>query len=811
MKRVLCAVLCLCMLLGLWGCAPEPGPTEPAQPTSRPTQPTAEATEPAVPGTVAIPQVGEYAEFILMDGVPGQNVCEVLSARSDGTVDYIFTRMDSYDAWKDGIYSLREAGFRYFTVAPDGSAAEQPGDWMDQLDEVLAVNAEKHSSIRWSVQFSAWNGNILIDLRIFDRDGIEDYYSAVYHLYDGVLTQIPFSGTVEVDGNTLRFPVNSFRVCAMEGGLLIHVPGTWITGTGVNTESNYLFTIAYDGTLQSCTELKDADSWFFSSAGGNTVHFVTRGDRRERAVDSRDGTVLYELDPGSDAQPWGIADTPDGSAAYGLYQIAGQLVLKRLSQNGVETLIEDPGPYAFAQPDYSCRAMTVDNDGTFYIIREGALRQYRYNPEGAVEVEYLTVYALHDNKTVRTAVTQWNQTHQDHHFRFVTAEDQIAGTSLTIDDAITQLNTQLVNGEGPDVLILDGLPADSLMDKGFLEPLSGLDTAGIYPNVLGRFTLDGSLYAVPAKMTPYLLGRAVEDTEAVGSLEAFADTVEAGSRKLNTGYYSSQETERGWSDYMRDKADALYFAGFSDHVFDLWYPAWMEAIWEGGSFRPETYQEFLTQTKRLVEHYSLISFDTFVERYGTGDLLKNTEYEIIGATDRDARLEGGPYAYCLTATHNIGLLNFVPGDLNNSPWGYEPIPIEITGIPGPDGTGIAVPTAIAALRAGGNTQAGTEFIQVMLSDAVQSSFGSNSTDGYPVRWSSTPALLEKTEESRRQEFDITNDFEQALAALRCDLIDEVLFEAAREAALDHYEGKLTLQEAAEQVEKETALYLAEQR
>ena len=40
------------------------------------------------------------------------------------------------------------------------------------------------------------------------------------------------------------------------------------------------------------------------------------------------------------------------------------------------------------------------------------------------------------------------------------------------EDAIDTLNTQLLNKEGPDLLLLDDLPVDSYIERGVLEDLT---------------------------------------------------------------------------------------------------------------------------------------------------------------------------------------------------------------------------------------------------------------------------------------------------------------------------------------------------
>lgn len=818
MKRMICTLLCLFMLLSLAGCGGEPAPAE----TTEIPGTTAEAI--STQSVITTPQVGEYVESILMNDVPGQGSAVLLSARSDGTVDYIFCDRSYLDVWNEGIQSIKEAGYQYYTVSPDGTATKQPTGWIAQLENVMTTVNQSPDKCVWWLKFSAWEGNILICARLQDQSTYETEYFALFHLYEGELTQIPLQWEAELNGRTIQLSLENLRdVRAMEDGFLL-----WcINDEDLNQDGvtdGYLFCIfSYDGALKSCIGIDDENVTSSPGIGGRIGWFRGYTGGKLVAIDLRDGTRLAEQSVRIDNY-WISALTPDESALYMLCKEYGRTrtYLKRITAESIDNMIEDTSPYAFGNESAVPSHMAVDNDGNFYTVTEEAdgsvLRQYRYNPEGAREVEYLTIYSLEDNQTIRTAVTRWNQTHGDIHCRYIVAAEEIAGTMLTLEDAITQLNTQLVNGQGPDVLILDGLPVDSLMDKGFLEPLNELDTTGVYPNLLKRFTLYGDLYAVPMRMTPYLLGRITDETESVGSLEEFADLVESSTEQLTIQNVMLPEFELAAA-INKSYEEAIYFVENADHVFDLWYPSWENAIWADG-FSMETYREFLTQTGRLVAHYSLKTVDAIAEEYGEDEWMADIgatrdTYTVINATDANfkSNMEEYPYPYCLAATNYVGMTNFFYSKFYK-PWDAETVSCEFTGIPGPDGSGATVPTAITALRAGGNTEDGMEFIRLLLSDELQSELPQNhyhNMDGYPVKWSCSIGALEDMKRLMEQDLIITNDFEAALKDLRCVVIDQVLYDAAKEAALRYYEGKLTVQEAAEQVEAAVALYLAEQR
>lgn len=48
-------------------------------------------------------------------------------------------------------------------------------------------------------------------------------------------------------------------------------------------------------------------------------------------------------------------------------------------------------------------------------------------------------------------------------------DGQTSAGSTTVSDTIRALNTELLGGNGADLLVLDGLPAESYIKRGFLR------------------------------------------------------------------------------------------------------------------------------------------------------------------------------------------------------------------------------------------------------------------------------------------------------------------------------------------------------
>ena len=761
MKRILCLLL-WALLLG--GCTASP----------------AETTAPALPAgpiisdqaTIAYPQTGEYRETALMANVPDQGAPLLLDVRSDGSVDYLYTELQE----RGQMQSLSQGQVHHYLISPEGTAVRQDDAWMAQLDEYTAevLAASNLENGRWRYHFSAEDGVILILAQFHDivctvnsggnivNDG-EIRHTAVFKLEKGVLSKIPMDygdGKLDLEYiSSITLEQGQMELRSEASPYVLHRSLICRYGT--------------DGTILQMQELP-----LDETKHGQYVQ-----------VDA-DGLLLYSAEP--------TQEPPEYLAYKELYEVWGISVTP---EERIQT--EDDSLYLLGRKLDNLEMTARGADGTFYCrfreLHNGVLMQYAPNPAGKIEPEVVTVWSLEQIDLVETAVAQWNSTHASPIFRYETAQGDR-------EEVLTRLRLELANGQGPDVLILDGFYSDGLLD--FLTPLDRLDLTGVYENLLERFTQDGELRALPVRMEPYLLARDPAQSQDIESLTEFADVITAG-KALDLTYHSGQ------LDY-----DALYNIKNSGQLFELWYPSWSEAIWADGRYHPEIFREFLTQLGRLATHYNLDVPHWYRAGGEPESILNATDGSMYGSENRRR------FPYLLAATDHVGLYGYwwYDDDVGLKP---DPFPCILTGIPGPDGSGAAAARVIAGVRSGGNESAGLAFLQLLLTDQMQLGAGyydPADADGYPVKWSATETLLERMEDYMNQEFAAENDYQEVLSGLRVVAMDDMLFDTAYEIAMRHLRLEpndweqangmswdiLTLEEAVEELGKVNALYLAEQ-
>lgn len=223
----------------------------------------------------------------------------------------------------------------------------------------------------------------------------------------------------------------------------------------------------------------------------------------------------------SDLYSWSLFT--DGDFLYA----AGMPGLYRIGLDGTmwEQLI-DGSLNSMGRQDIYLKKFAKGANGEFYGIYTNyntlSLFCYRFDETAdAVPSKTLTIYALRDYATVRQAAAVFQKENPGIRVDYrIAVEDPQEAVS---EDVIRALNTELINGGGADILILDGLPAEIYKNKGILADLSGSLSDirdSLLPNMLSNYLdEEGNCYYLPARiMTPVIFGSRA-GCEAVTSLE----------------------------------------------------------------------------------------------------------------------------------------------------------------------------------------------------------------------------------------------------------------------------------------------------
>lgn len=242
--------------------------------------------------------------------------------------------------------------------------------------------------------------------------------------------------------------------------------------------------------------------------------------------------------------------------------------------------IMDAGTFHFAKETGVLLKFFVVGDA-FYIVYgedKGSIKKYYPAGDGNVASKTLTVYSLVSNDLILDLVSEFQNQYPDIQLVYETGEG--AGGSITTADRIRALNTRILAGNGPDVFLLDGLVAESYVEKGILEDLTPvLDSLkeDLLPNILSSYTVGDKIYMLPMRIMIPMFMTSGQRPEVYSTLEALVEYSESEGGVTNIGYTAA------------------------DFLQMLYYNYTPEIITSDGAVNKDAMFQFLALVKRFCE------------------------------------------------------------------------------------------------------------------------------------------------------------------------------------------------------------------
>lgn len=505
----------------------------------------------------------------------------------------------------------------------------------------------------------------------------------------------------------------------------------------------------------------------------------------------------------------------------GVLYIAGKKGLHRhvVGGSAVEQLI-DGSLCTFGNPTYAISGMVMlENNEFLTMFNNGRLVRYVYDPDVAtVPSDRLKVYSLKDNDTVRQAISLYQTTYPE-----IAVEYEIGmedGSSATREDALKSLNTKIMAGEGPDVLILDNMPIDPYIEKGLLVDLSAIldGLSGddeIFTNIVQAMKKDNKVYAMPCEIQiPVIMGDE-KYISGMNNLTGIADMTEQ-IREDNPG--------KDIFKIFSEKGIMRYFAM-------VCAPAWTE----NGVLNKEAIKEFLTQTKRI--------YDAQMEGASAEDIKQYQDVNVYWQKEYgELREESKYFRENLDAIYYTeGLKMLLTGALAKITWhGYDSIHSvnKVAGfedskwsvLNGQSSNVFCAKTLLGISTASKNTAAAEDFVKLCFGKENQSAlfYGlavnkAAFTESFTIdeSWLSEDGAYGyesmSNEEGLRLDFVTYKSDETQIAELRkCMeaastpyIEDTVLEDAVYTAGFEYIAGNVSLEEAVDAIEKKISIYMAE--
>ena len=373
-----------------------------------------------------------------------------------------------------------------------------------------------------------------------DFDLGEAMVSQVIPAPDGTLALITYDGEnaglvlqaadgtrTTVEDDTVKGGINPSAVVLRDGELDFIFNGDALDFVQVDLADGSVTTTALPEDLRDgLNALKlVGDRFLYLNFDNNT------GDVILNALDPAAGTTTEVLNPVPNAtSSQALTGDADGAAYYacqdGIYRLApgGTLPEQIVPGEGTAMSVASNYPYSLlrtAAGDFMVMLFGDSGSGDLYF--------YHYDETLPTHADTtLTIWSLADCATARLAMNAYKKAHPEVDVTFEAAvQTDTDDMAADVNDALTQLNTELLAGDGPDLLILDLADYQSYADKGMLADLSdAVPLDELQSNIIAPFVTDGKAYVLPARFSvPAICG-------AVAHRDIEQDRVRTGGQLL---------------------------------------------------------------------------------------------------------------------------------------------------------------------------------------------------------------------------------------------------------------------------------------
>ena len=429
-------------------------------------------------------------------------------------------------------------------------------------------------------------------------------------------------------------------------------------------------------------------------------------------------------------------------------------------------------------------------NGKYFIL------EYRYKGEETRKDEEsgtLKIYALRKNDNLSQTIELYKN-----RFARVTVELEIGMSeegNVTVSDAVRKLSTKIMAGDGPDIIMLDGIPVEQYAEKGILDDLTDIyqrvdEEEGLLKNVAGAYRKKEKLYAIPTHFyLPVCMGREA-DIRQVKDLDSLCSVLE--------NLAATEET------VMVDM-DAQ---GMLEYLTAISSDAWVK----NGKLEKETLEEFLLHYGEICKILHLeapaLKEENYLEDY------RNDYLQPIFFANGENKISLG----VAKSFGDISQISSAMAQVEGSAWCVQDGQAKQT----------FLPSAVIGINSrGAHKEEARRFAEYILSAETQMH---EAGSGFPVNVYAATELMKaeqkaktwiisRAEERTGEALELTvspaseevlDGFYQSMQEVKTpELSDQIIRQTVGEYALSYGKGEITLEEAREQIASRAELYLAE--
>lgn len=191
-------------------------------------------------------------------------------------------------------------------------------------------------------------------------------------------------------------------------------------------------------------------------------------------------------------------------------------------KNGIEKFLRDSGSFEkiidgnstyLGMPTSFVNDVIAINEKEYYSLFYDSssgdkIIKYTYDENANKNFKAeLNVYMLQDNPFIKQAIFNYKKDNPDINININIQVGYDEHNGITKEDAIKNLNTEILSGKSADIIILDGLNVDNYIEKGVLLDISDVimplvGSNEILENIVNPFIKDGKIYTIPTRFAP---------------------------------------------------------------------------------------------------------------------------------------------------------------------------------------------------------------------------------------------------------------------------------------------------------------------
>lgn len=223
------------------------------------------------------------------------------------------------------------------------------------------------------------------------------------------------------------------------------------------------------------------------------------------------------------------------------------------------------------------------------------------------EKSEITVYSLYYAECMEMMINTFQNNNKDVTIKYAWGIDDNSG--VAVSDAVSALNTELLAGKGPDVIVMDGLNIRNYEKAGTLLDLSDIETEILknepecLTEIINTYRTNSGVYAIPSKIQFTAVVGDGDDVSTINDIDSLISYIN-NSSKPN---YGNDLNLYEWEAF-----------------FDVVYPLYAsEIISIDGDYNNDALKEFIDELKKL---YDLEMSRTTQEEI-TNQINENGQYE----------------------------------------------------------------------------------------------------------------------------------------------------------------------------------------